>query len=80
VDELQNLGQAITVKSSKKHVTIRLANGKVFQVTDPLTKPLDPKLKQASMIGAASIIKGIRKAAKEAKQRGVPLSEVLVVS
>ena len=32
------------MKVSKKRIEIRLANGKVFRVTDPSTKRLDPKL------------------------------------
>ena len=76
----RNSGRLSSMKPSKQPITIRLANGEVFRVTDPSTKRLDPKLKRASTIRANSIIKGMKKAGKEAKERGVPLSEVLPVS
>jgi hypothetical protein len=69
-----------SMKVSKKRIEIRLANGKVFRVTDPSMKRLDPKLKKASDIRARSILKGMKAAAKEAKRRGVPLQEILPVS
>src|SRR4051812_45750545 len=39
-----------SMRSSKQRIEIRTANGKVFHVTDPSTKPLDPKLKEASRL------------------------------
>jgi len=68
------------MKRSKLQITIRLANGKVFQVTDPSTKQLDPKLKKASTQRAIAIVKGMKAAGQKAKKLGVPLSEVLPVS
>jgi hypothetical protein len=72
------VGKSLSV--SKKPIEVRLANGKVFRVTDPSTKRLDPKLKKASQIRASSILRGMKKAAKEAKRRGVPLREILPIS
>ena len=69
-----------SMKVLKKRVEIRLPNGKVYWVTDPSTKQLDPKLKKASDIRASSILRGIKEAAREAKRRGVPLREILPVS
>jgi len=63
-----------------KRVKIIGANGKVYDLIDPSTKPLDPKLKAESEIRAQSIIDGMKWAAAEAERRGVPLRDILPVS
>jgi hypothetical protein len=80
LDELQRTVRLFSMRSSKQRIEIRTANGKVFRVTDPSTKQLDPKLKEASRLRAYSILTGMRKARQEARKRGVRLSEVLQVS
>jgi hypothetical protein len=76
----RNAGKLSLMKPSRKQFKVRLPNGEVFVVKDPSTKRLDPKLKKASDIRARSIVEGMKKAAAEAKRRGVPLSEILPVS
>ena len=64
----------------KPSITVKAASGKVYHLTDPSTKRLVPKLREAGVIRASSAMKGMKGKIMEARAKGVPLHKVLRVS